>query len=274
MQSLQLSRYKLQAFLACQRRFQLRYVTQLAWPSAPIPTTLSEAFARGEQFHRLLEQHWRGLSVDLPADADEDLQRWWRNFKRVPPQVPDGVRYPELGLSVPIAPLDLDGGHYLFGRFDLLILSPTHAHIFDWKTERYPRSRADLAADWQTRLYLTMVVEGSAALGHTYTPEQVAITYWFANDPHQSVTLSYTQAQHARNWAELKATVERIDRRLAAPNAIWPLTDTLDHCRHCEFSNFCGRDVEQIERGARELEMGLEDGQEGVILEPVPAHSI
>lgn len=274
MTSLQLSRYKLQAFLTCQRRFQLRYVSRMTWPTAPIVTALSDAFAQGELFHRLMEQHFRGLGVTLPAEADDTVKLWWDNFRRLPPDLPSGDRYPELGLSVPIAPIDLDGKHYLFGRFDLLILTPTSAHIYDWKTERKPRSRGELAADWQTRLYQTMVVEGSAALGRSYKPEQVHMTYWFAAAPEQSVTIDYTQQAHARNWAELRATVERIDRRMVAANAVWPLTDNHDHCETCEFAAFCGRTVALKEPDTAALDMLREEGLPSTILEPVPSNTV
>ena len=32
-----LSQYKLANFLACQRRFQLRYLRRLPWPASPLP---------------------------------------------------------------------------------------------------------------------------------------------------------------------------------------------------------------------------------------------
>lgn len=240
MEPLVLSRYKLTTFLTCQRRFQLRYVTRLPWPAPPNPASLTTAFERGEQFHRLLEQYFLGLPVSLPAEADDRFRQWWRAFQATPPAIPPGKRLPEMSLSVPL------GGHLLFGRFDLLVVGETQAHIYDWKTEREPRSAETLAADWQTRLYLALVAEGSAALGRTISPEQVSITYWFANAPHQSVSLTYDAATHARVWAELTATVERIGRRLVAPSAVWPLTDDWAECARCGYRAFCGRHVPPV----------------------------
>ena len=261
---MQLSRYKLTTFLTCQRRFQLRYVTELRWPLQPVATQRAAAFQRGEQFHALMERHFLGMPVSLDENADVRLAGWWESFQKNPPQLANGKAFPEVSLSVPV-----EDGHFIFGRFDLLILTENSAHIFDWKTERNPRSAAELQEDWQTKLYLALATEGSDALGRSYRPEQVAITYWFAEAPQKSVTLTYDAQQHARNWATIRATVERIGRRLVAPNAIWPLTDNLDHCKACAYRTFCGRDVETEPLDFDSLEASIEDSEREVELEPV-----
>lgn len=273
-QPLLLSRNKLRTFLECQRRFQLRYIQRVPWPSQPVGARLNTALEQGQQFHRLLEQHFLGFDVDVSTESDEAVKAWWSAFRRKPPFLPEGKRFPEMALSVPIDPIDGEGGHYLFGRFDLLILNDSSAHIYDWKTERKPRTANQLHEDWQTRLYLALIVEGASGLGFTYKPEQVAITYWFAQEPEQSVTIRYTAEQHARNLAELKATVERIDRRMIAPNAIWPLTESLETCQYCEFRSYCGREVATVEVTESVAEMALEDLEFETQLEPVPANTI
>ena len=265
---MQLSRYKLTSFLTCQRRFQLRYVTELRWPLQPVAAQRAAAFQRGEQFHALMERHFLGMPVVLDQGADARLARWWQTFQQHPPNLPAGRRFPGVSLSVPVGGIDGAGGHFLFGRFDLLILNDTTAHIFDWKTERNPRTEAQLRDEWQTKLYLALATEGSGALGFTYRPEQVAITYWFAEAPEKSVTLRYDGQQHARYWATIKATAERIDRRLIASNAIWPLTENWEHCKTCAYRNFCGRDVQTQELAFEELEAALEEGPEPQ-LEPI-----
>jgi hypothetical protein len=238
----------------------LRYVTRLAWPTPPNTASLTTAFERGEQFHRLLQQYFLGLPVSLPAEADDRFRQWWQAFQTTPPPIPAGRRYPEMSLSVPL------GGHLLFGRFDLLVVGDGVAHIFDWKTEREPRAAATLAADWQTRLYLALAVEGSAAVGPAIPPHGIAITYWFANAPQQSVTLSYDAATHAQVWAELTAAVERIERRLVAPAAIWPLTDDWAECARCGYRAYCGRHVPPTP--VEEDAAALADESEAVELEP------
>ncbi len=265
---MQLSRYKLTTFLTCQRRFQLRYVTELRWPLQPVAPARAVAFQRGEQFHALMERHFLGMPVALDEGADARLAQWWQTFQQNPPNLPAGRRFPEVSLSVPIGGIDGGGGHFLFGRFDLLILNDQTAHIFDWKTERNPRTESQLRDEWQTKLYLALATEGSSALGFDYHPEQVAITYWFTQAPEKSVTLRYDGQQHARNWATIRATAERIDRRLVAPTAIWPLTDNWAHCKTCAYRNFCGRNVGPEELDIDMFEAAIEDNLREVQLEP------
>lgn len=191
--------------------------------------------AQGELFHRWAEQHILGMPV-VVAEADEGLPAaWQRAFVAFCAALPVGRRFPEVSLAVPL------GRHFLIGRFDLLILGEQHAHLFDWKTEHRPRSAAALAEDWQTRLYLALAAVGSPALGASYQPEQIALTYWFANAPDRPTTIRYTAAQHRQTWAELEATAERIDRLLTTTGAIWPLTDDLATCADCLYRTLCNR---------------------------------
>jgi CRISPR/Cas system-associated exonuclease Cas4 (RecB family) len=235
-ETLLLSRYKLDTFLTCQRRFHLRFRRQLPWPDRPLADRWAEGRERGEQFHRLLERHFLGLTVTAEAIEDVELRRWWSLFQRSLFQrhvkLPEGETHPERSLTVPV------GRHVLNGRFDLLILSPTGAHIFDWKTGQ-PRSEADLGHDWQTRLYLAMLAEGGAALGHVYQPDQIAITYWYVNDPAAPRTIRYNPAWHEQNWTDVQAIVGQIDAALVQD--VWPLTDDLAHCRQCAYQAYCGR---------------------------------
>ena len=210
----------------------------------------------------MMEQHFLGFDVELPPDLVDDMRLWWRNFELHPPDIPstdEGEYRPEMSLTVPV------GKHFLYGICDLLVLSDTAVHIVDWKTERNPRSAETLQNEWQTRLYLMMLAEGGTALGRTYAPEQIKLTYWFARAPEKSVTIHYDTVQHTRNWAELTAEVERIERRLAVPNAIWPLTDDWSKCETCRFQGFCGR-VQDV-RPSREAEEAAEEAL-SPILEP------
>lgn len=236
---LTLSRGKLAAFLACQRRFQLRYLRQLPWPPAPLDVGSETAVARGQQFHQLLQRHFLGLAVDGAALPDPLLRRWWDAFQRYQPALPAGTPLVEISLTIPIR------AHLLVGRFDLLIVGEheghTFAHLFDWKTGRV-QPEAALRADWQTRLYLAMLAEGGAALwpGEApLDPAHIALTYWYAGDPDTPQTIPYGAAWHAQNWADIGAVVDQMDEQLAAD--AWPLTDDWSHCRACAYQVYCGR---------------------------------
>lgn len=234
--SITFSRYKLAAFLACQRQFQLHYLQQYPWPPAPQDDSGREVGRRGQQFHRLLERHFLGLAVDDPGVGDPLLRQWWLTFRREEPLLPPGERLPELTLTVPLK------GHLLTGRFDLLVLGEEEVHIYDWKTTR-PRPEGDLRRDWQTRLYLALAVEGGSALypgAKTVAPHQVTLTYWFVQAPAESVTFRYDPATHEENWAEIVALVAQIDAALVQEE-IWPLTDDLQICARCRYQVLCDR---------------------------------
>lgn len=228
------SRHRLSDFLACQRRFQLRYIKQLAWPAAPIEDHAAAARQLGEQFHRLLHHHFLGLAPGEEIKRQPTLRRWWEIFQQEGPAIPLGERYPELGLTAPI------GRHLLTGRFDLLVMSDEAAHLFDWKTEARPRSEAALREDLQTRLYLALITEGAPALGRPLEPERVSLTYWYVNDPARSVTITYNQAAHQRAWDWLESVTAQI-MELAAGDQRLPLTDDWQECARCLYQVYCGR---------------------------------
>lgn len=238
------SHRKLVTFLTCQRRFQLRYRLGLPWPQPPQLEAWRQAALRGKRFHRMLERHFLSLlpedEGELPA-VDRKLAAWQRIFQTQGPVIPPGQRLPELTLTVPI------GEHWLTGRFDLLVLGDAAAHIYDWKTESRPRSREELAHDWQTILYLALLAEGGRALtpdASPIEPEAIQLTYWFVHAPAQPVTFRYSMAAHQENLTQILALIDEIGARDNAggeSSAIWPLTDDLESCGRCAFAVLCGR---------------------------------
>ncbi|MCA9916682.1 MAG: PD-(D/E)XK nuclease family protein [Anaerolineales bacterium] len=238
-----LSQYKLANFLACQRRFQLRSLRRLPWPASPLSERTEQVLQQGQDFHQLLERHFLGLNISLTGIEDGRLQQWWHAFQSHNPvkNVPNNARFlPETGLTVPL------GNHLLYGRFDLLAIGEDEqkqpfAHVFDWKTGR-PIAAADLQTRWQTRLYLALLVEGGSAFWPqdvSLAPEQIRLTYWFVQEPDAPVTIGYSAAEHAANWAELQQVAAQLDEAFAAD--IWPLTEDWSQCRECAYQLYCGR---------------------------------
>jgi hypothetical protein len=235
MPSQTLSHHKLNTLEICRRRFQLRYLDRLAWPIVPSDPGTEKALERGRHYHQILHRHFLGLDASLEANADPILQRWWRAFLAHGPDLPPGERLPELQLTVPL------GHHLLAGRFDLLVRGPERWRLYDWKTDARPRPVEHLRRAWQTRLYLALAVEGSAALGRALKPEQVSLTYWYANAPEDPpITFAYDADWHNQNWSGLRALLDELDRRLADGER-WPLTDDLAQCRRCPYQVICNR---------------------------------
>lgn len=239
--SILLSRAKIESFERCQRQFQLRYVSRLTWPNPPMASRLAGAFERGQLFHDVMQRHFLGLPIDT-NELDDDVRKWWETFQKASPDLTEGTLLPEFSLSVPIAE-----GVLLFGRIDLLKFTPETVTIIDWKTERNPRTEQQLRDDWQTNLYLAMLVEGATVFEREIAPEQVSITYWFAQAPEKSVTINYDSDWHRRNLTDLKALSAKISRRLIASDAVWPLTDDHTHCTHCPYRALCERNQLQAE---------------------------
>lgn len=226
-------------FETCPRRFQLRYLMQLPWPSWPLDRRQSQAIERGQLFHRLLERQFLGLPVDDEMIGDDVVREWWERFVRGGPPIPKGTRWPEHRLTIPL------GNNFLTGRFDLLVLNETgerpFARLFDWKTSK-PRSAAELESEWQTRLYLALLAESGTALtttGQPLTADRVKLTYWYPAEPDRPRVITYDQAKHQQNWAHIQATAAAIEAH--DPGEIWPLTNDWNHCRFCPYQSFCGR---------------------------------
>jgi CRISPR/Cas system-associated exonuclease Cas4 (RecB family) len=242
-----LSRSKLTTFLACQRQFRLRYLDRLPWPAMPLDERDETAVTRGQTFHQLVQRHYLGLTIHSDSIVDSTVRRWWTIFTTHPPALPEGQRWPEMSLTVPI------GDFLLNGRFDLLVTSKIaqdvpFVHLFDWKTGK-PQPISDLRHDWQTRLYLGMVVEGYQALDleekSQLLPENVAITYWYVQEPDSPRTIQYSAADHQKNWQEINQMLRDIAVQFNHPS--WPLTDTLAHCRTCGYQIVCGRQDAGVE---------------------------
>lgn len=240
-ESLTLAQQHLYTFQACPRRFYLRFLARVPWPEAPLGSELETAYDRGRRLHRWIERFFLGLPFDSAGTEDPVMRSWWSVFELQRPSLPTGRRYVEFTLTVPIE------GHFLTGRYDLLIMSrepqrqPTGA-IFDWKTGE-PRLIKRLRQAWQTRVYLAVLAEGNRALtgqeSDRLGPDQLSFTYWYVEDPQNPRVIRYTAAQHQHSWTELSALVKEIDRQLVENT--WPLTDDWNECRQCAYRAYCGR---------------------------------
>jgi hypothetical protein len=253
----QFSQASLQDYVDCRRRFQLRYLLELAWPAIQTePAEEQEIHGlQGELFHRLVQQHQRGLPADRLANiaravdrqmGDSRLTLWWENYLRSPVTLtgragPVGLprhRYPEITLSAPAA------GYRLLAKYDLVALEPAvRAAIVDWKTSRVRPGRAWLSARLQTRVYRCIMVEAGAALneGQPWRPDQVELVYWFANHPDQPERLPYGALEHDADREYLWALISEIAH---AGDDDFALTEDVRRCRLCPYRSLCDRGVE------------------------------
>ena len=233
------SQGSLAASALCHRRFYLRYLRHLSWPSAADGPGLAKerGAARGHLFHHLVHQHALGLAVEAQVAASDDpvLARWWTNYLQHPPLgVPAGEIFSELELWVPL------GTWWLTARFDRVIVGREGGlWVIDWKTGGgEPAAYLDT---WQTLVYCFVLCEGGSLLtgGAEVAPEQISLCYWPAAFPEQVQWHQYDRSRHELAREKLQAAFGFL-AELASPEA-FAKTPEKQRCQNCEYQSYCAR---------------------------------
>lgn len=233
------SQNSLQDYVDCPRRFQLRYLMRLAWPTIEAePIAEFERRKRvGSLFHRMIHQHILGVPLERLGRmaSDPDLQVWWSNYAQSLPAGLPGRRSPEVTLSAPL------GGWTVTAKYDLVVISPDgKAIILDWKTaDRLPK-REWLAERLQTRIYRWLLARAGSALndGRPIAPDQIEFVYWHAGFPDEPQRFPYDKAQASADEEELARLIKEVSQ---LPDDGFRLTDDLRKCSYCVYRSYCGR---------------------------------
>jgi PD-(D/E)XK nuclease superfamily len=194
----------------------------------------------GSDFHWLMHQRELGLPIEPILATSPQLNTWMQAMLQVAPQLfqvqPETRRESEH-----VRTLAID--NYLFTAiYDLVIFQPNRADIIDWKTYPLPKYKKDLDLEWQTRLYLYLLVETS-----DYTPKQIAFTYWFiqSTPTPKSITINYTLKQHRQTHSDLLALLAKLTTWLdESRNAREPFPQVAASkglCERCSFAVRCDR---------------------------------
>lgn len=223
----------------CPRRYQYSYLEPVPVPTDP---TMVERQRWGTEFHRVMQQRELGLPIAALLREDAALDAAVNGLLSAAPDLfaAEGFRQSEHRRTLPF------NGYTLTAIYDLLVLGPV-GQIVDWKTYQRPPKSAQLAKDWQTRLYRYLLVETSEL-----APEQVTMTYWFvappsaaAAVPPSSISLAYTAAQHRRTEADLQRLTDRLTALLATENDLPQVDVAKGYCAHCPFAVRCQRSQER-----------------------------
>lgn len=260
----QFSQASLQDYIDCPRRFQLRYLQEVAWPAPQVDSMLEQErhLQRGQAFHRMVQQYLLGIpdgKISRTIGADEDLARWWGNYLAADPAGTAGQRYVETTLTATLV------GYRLVAKYDLVVITPgERALIFDWKTAVRPDTpkKVDaLFARMQTRIYRYLLVCAGAHLNGNLPipPEQVSMRYWFAEDPDAPVDFAYDATQYAADEQRLTEVLLELTAR--DPGQLWELTPVERRCAYCPYRSLCERG-----EAAGALALAEEEG-EGTALE-------
>ncbi len=245
----QFSQRSLQDYVDCQRRFQLRYLDQLAWPAVE-SEPLSEHEGRmqaGAAFHRLVQRYL----VDIPAErlsamltassaSASDLQRWWENYFQFSNTVPVEDQLVETTLSAPFH------SYRLLAKYDLIQWKKTpedaRVTIYDWKTTQHKPTRQWLQGRLQTRVYPYLLVQAGHAMieAEPIKPEQIEMVYWFAERPREPQIFTYTTEQFQADQDYLLGLVTEIE---TLTEEDFHLTDDETKCKFCTYRSLCDRGI-------------------------------
>jgi CRISPR/Cas system-associated exonuclease Cas4 (RecB family) len=226
----------LQDYVECPRRFKLRYIDALIWPSAEAePQVELEAHRRdGILFHRLVHEHVLGLPINRIGDMARSprVSTWWNNYVNAQPVGDNHAMFPELLLQASVGP------HQLVARYDLIALRQGDAEIYEWKTGRSQPRADELAVRWQTRVYMALLARAGDDLndGKPFAPDRISMTYWFAEFPNLPIRFDYDEARSVRDWDALGNLVTQISEAQE-----WPLTADTRRCQYCVFRSYCSR---------------------------------
>ena len=223
----------------CRRRYQYSFLEELSLPEADLQR--KKNLLLGSNFHLLMQQKELGLDVSSLASSDPKLQSWLAAFEHQPPAMIDGDRLCEHRRTLEM-PIEISLHHsensdhgqacfVLTAIYDFLILGDRQAQILDWKTHQVAIASEKLKTNWQTRLYLYLLAKTTS-----YVPEQLSMTYWFANTA-ESVIIDYSQVEHDQTEKKLQQILKAISQAQDYPKLVIDSPD----CKYCEFRDRCDR---------------------------------
>jgi len=237
-----LSQTQLKIIEECPRKFQHSYLELLASTASP---EHQEKLVWGSRFHLLMQQRELGLPLEFIAQQDPEMARCLTALICAAPELFNPSENDDKTFRQAEHPRTLIFRDYLFTViYDLLIAEPNAAQIIDWKTYPRPQKSQWIAQSWQTRLYLYVLVETS-----DYSPEQVSMTYWFAQlqgeEPPQSLTFTYSQTKHDRTTQDLTNLLHKLTQwrqQYADKGELLPQADiSSNQCDSCQFATRCNR---------------------------------
>jgi CRISPR/Cas system-associated exonuclease Cas4 (RecB family) len=243
-----LSQGHLKTLQECPRKFEYIYLSSLASLS---PTDRQQSMQFGSDFHRLLHQRELGMPIEPFLAANPKIQTAVHGLQQTAPHLfaenPEIERASEQVRTLMITGADPENQYLFTAIYDLLLLG-VQAQIIDWKTHSRPARAEKLEQEWQTRLYLYMLVATS-----DYVPGDVSFTYWFVqSNPPQSVTFGYSDRQYQETQQELEELIDRLSswlKQYRQGKSLPQVEPEKQLCKNCQFVARCDRveDVDNVE---------------------------
>lgn len=248
---------RLQDYLDCNRRFQLRYLLEQPWPAHVMePADKFEMhMEQGRRFHQLVQRYILGMPTDALQNyaAAPPLSKWWQDFLAYGLQGLPALRFAEVTRSSSLE------GFRLVGKFDLIAIEEGGSVVIvDWKTSKFIPGISELRQSMQSRLYPYILArEGLEKYGYEkIVPDQIRMRYWYAQDPQSPKEFMYGKGQFSADEQFLAGLIREI-MDMDAEN--FPLTDDIHKCEFCLYRSLCDRGIEagsisELSRDMDELE--------------------
>lgn len=238
------SAQKLQDFVDCPRRFDLRYVQNLQWPAQETKPYLAyeEHLALGKKFHQLVHQYIIGIPTEnLLEQIDHPiLKEWWQDFSNYYPSIKKYQPKAEVKIGAHLA------GYRIIAIYDVLyMVGQDSITIIDWKTtsgnQRTPSKY--LSNRLQSKVYplLYMLAHPQINQAMQSGKAQLKMIYWFPAFPTEPEEIPYSWDKFQNDKEEIVNIFKEINEYT---KTIFPLTSDKIKCRFCVYRSFCSRGSE------------------------------
>ena len=233
------SAYKLQDYLDCERRFELKHILKQSWPaiqSEPVQL-LEQQMQMGEQFHLLAQQFFTNIPealIEKQIEHDQ-LAAWWKNFLKFSRNYLNEIHFAEYKIGYKL------NDFRLTAIYDLLVIEKNKKYtIIDWKTNKTKTKSHQIKQTIQSRLYPLLLVLNGENFPNTnrIDPEQIEMIYWFANFPDQPEFIQYSSYQFQEDLDFIKSLINQISSKNIGE---FLKTDHTQLCNFCKYRSLCER---------------------------------
>jgi CRISPR/Cas system-associated exonuclease Cas4 (RecB family) len=233
------SAHKLQDYLDCERRFELKYLAQQQWPairSEPV-YELEQQIQLGEQFHLFAQQFFSHIPEEAIQSQirDAQLAQWWQEFVPFARNFLDHDCFAEHRIS-----FQLEQRRFI-AILDLLVIHKNGDYkILDWKTNKKKPGSAQVKKSIQSRLYplLLLLSEEKRTGSPKIDPNKIEMTYWFANYPHNPESFRYSNFQFQEDLSFIQELIQRIT---SLQRGEFQKTSVIERCKFCQYRSLCER---------------------------------
>lgn len=232
---------KIQDFIDCERRFELRYILNQSWPaitSEPI-LEIESKIKKGNEFHYLVHQYFSGVPEKALRETihDDIMIKWFDNFLSFHKTLKVKSIFSEFSLTTQI------GEKKITAVYDLIYLDENEeVGIIDWKTSKYIPKKTTLSLKVQSILYpfILQEVSGEFLPGSHFPPEKISMRYWYPASPEDNFVFPYGHAVHEDNRVFLKNIISKIQEKKIGE---FELTKDEKKCGFCPYRSLCSRGI-------------------------------